>query len=100
MTIRATPRQPTDLKDDAQATSEVGGLIGILDTRVSDGISEISCHPGFFAADLASSYSIEREFEIRTLRDPIVRQAILAFGVVLVSFTDVGRLLHGPTRSV
>jgi hypothetical protein len=98
MTIRATPRQPT--LANAAYRHPRGGLIGILDTRVSDGISEIGCHPGFFVADLASSYSIEREFEIRTLCDPIVRQAILAFGVVLVNFTDLGRLLHGPTRSV
>ena len=71
----------------------VAGLVHLLRTGVEDGVTELSCHPGYVDSDLVSRYTSERECELRTLCDSSVRAAIREAGIVLVSFRDVPRIL-------
>jgi len=72
------------------------GLIRILATEIGDGITELACHPGRADPALASSYSIERQLELRTLCDRSVRRFLDGCGVALVDFGHVARLLAAP----
>jgi len=54
----------------------VEGLLRLLDAEVREGVTELSCHPGYVEPGYRSSYLVERELELRTLCDPRVRQAI------------------------
>jgi predicted glycoside hydrolase/deacetylase ChbG (UPF0249 family) len=74
----------------------VAGLVHLLRTRVEDGVTELSCHPGYVDSDLVSGYTSARECELRTLCDSSVRAAIREAGIMLVSFRDVPRLLTEP----
>ena len=71
----------------------VDRLTALLRVDVSEGFTELGCHPGYVDSDLVSRYTIERECELRTLCDARVRETIRELGVVLVSFKDVPRLL-------
>lgn len=53
------------------------------------GWTELGCHPGI-GIQAESSYGPEREVELRTLRDPRVREALDANGVQLRSFGQLG----------
>ena len=61
-------------------------LVDMLEREVGEGLTELSCHPGY--ADIASGYSIQREAELRTLCDPRASQAIDRLGITLVSYHD------------
>jgi predicted glycoside hydrolase/deacetylase ChbG (UPF0249 family) len=63
----------------------------IVADEVSDGFNELCCHPGRVDADLASSYTIEREAELLTLCDPDVAALLRERGVELVTFRDLPR---------
>jgi chitin disaccharide deacetylase len=71
----------------------VESLVRMLETEVQEGVTELSCHPGYVDPDFPSGYSAERETELRTLCDPIVRQALAVQQIQLVSFRDLGALL-------
>ena len=71
----------------------VASLVHLLRTRVEDGLTELSCHPGYVDSDLVSGYTTERECELRTLCDGSVRAAIREARIVLVSFSDVPRIV-------
>lgn len=71
----------------------VARLVHLLRTRVEDGLTELSCHPGYVDSDLVSGYTTERECELRTLCDSSVRAAIREARIMLVSFRDVPRIL-------
>jgi len=64
-------------------------LVRMLTDDVRPGVTELACHPGFAASDFRSSYSSEREVELRTLCSPSVRRAIGELGIVLVNFGDL-----------
>src|SRR4029077_9853769 len=66
----------------------VEGLLRLLDAEVRDGVTELSCHPGYVDPGYRSSYLMERELELRTLCDPRVRQAIRDRGIRLMGFWD------------
>jgi predicted glycoside hydrolase/deacetylase ChbG (UPF0249 family) len=68
-------------------------LAQLLTTKLHDGVTELSCHPGYVDADLVSGYGAERECELQTLCSPSIRQAIREAGIVLVSFRDISGLL-------
>jgi predicted glycoside hydrolase/deacetylase ChbG (UPF0249 family) len=72
-------------------------LAHLLKTQLHDGVTELGCHPGYVDVDLVSGYGVEREFEIRTLCDPSVREAIREAGIILVNFRDIPRLLSDLT---
>ena len=59
-------------------------------TEIGPGITELSCHPGYVESDFRSSYSVERETELRTLCDPAVRRAIGEQGIELIDFRALG----------
>jgi chitin disaccharide deacetylase len=65
---------------------ETANLVRMLAAEIGPGVTELGCHPGDVASDCRSSYSDERETELRTLCDPAVRRAIGELGIVLVNF--------------
>lgn len=69
----------------------VESLLGMLEREVRDGITELSCHPGYWDPSLASGYAREREVELQTLCDPRVRAALGERGIALMSFDDLDR---------
>lgn len=62
-------------------------LCRLLDA-LPPGITELACHPGL-GIDHASTYSAEREAEVRALCSPAVRAALHASEVQLISFSSV-----------
>jgi predicted glycoside hydrolase/deacetylase ChbG (UPF0249 family) len=56
---------------------------------LAPGVTELACHPGYADA-LDSPYRAERAQELRALTDPRVRAALVAKGVQLRSFRDLG----------
>jgi predicted glycoside hydrolase/deacetylase ChbG (UPF0249 family) len=70
----------------------VESLTGMLAREVGDGVTEMSCHPGYVDANMDTGYAFEREVELRTLCDPRIRAALAAQGITLVSFYDLRRL--------
>jgi predicted glycoside hydrolase/deacetylase ChbG (UPF0249 family) len=73
----------------------VQGLIGLLETEISAGVAELSCHPGYCDPELRSSYRMEREVELRTLCDPAVQAFLSARQIRLVNFGEAMELLAG-----
>ena len=67
----------------------VDGLLRLLDTEVQDGVTELSCHPGYVEPGFDSSYLTERELELRTLCDPRVRPALHEREIQLIGFRDL-----------
>jgi chitin disaccharide deacetylase len=65
---------------------EAANLVRMLAAEIGPGVTELSCHPGYVASDFRSSYSAERETELRTLCDPAVRRAIDELGIALINF--------------
>ncbi|NPV85465.1 MAG: ChbG/HpnK family deacetylase [Anaerolineae bacterium] len=53
-----------------------------------NGVMEMCCHPGYFTPfDLPEeSYNIEREYELKTLTDPRLKDEIARLGIELVNF--------------
>ncbi len=71
----------------------VRGLIGLLETELRDGVTEIACHPGCADPQLRSSYRREREAELSTLCDPAVLEFLSARHIRLVGFVEAMNLL-------
>lgn len=71
----------------------VESLARMLATEIVDGISELSCHPGHVDPEYTTGYSAEREAEVRTLCDPLLRDVLAANSIRLVSYHDLGGLL-------
>jgi chitin disaccharide deacetylase len=70
----------------------VEGLLRLLDAEVGEGVTELTCHPGYVEPELRSSYAAEREVELWTLCDRRVHQAILDRDIRLVGFRDLPAL--------
>ena len=71
----------------------VDSLIGMLESFVEGGVTELMCHPGYADAELRSSYAEARETELRTLCDPRVREAVDRAGIRLLGFRELPALL-------
>jgi len=56
--------------------------------RLPAGVTEVACHPGC-ADDLATMYQAERQVELETLCDPLVRRALCDEGIELIGFADL-----------
>src|SRR5205823_7040092 len=56
----------------------VKALRRMLETEIEDGITELSCHPGYAEPDYPGSYCVEREAELRTLCDLVIRDVLAA----------------------
>ena len=76
----------------------VQGLIGLLETEVLTGVTELSCHPGYRDPLLRSSYLMEREVELRTLCDPALHAFLAARQIRLVHFDEAMDLLAGKAE--
>ncbi len=76
----------------------VDSLLHLLKTDIQEGVTELSCHPGYVDPDFPSTYSIERETELQTLCAPGIRTALAEQQIHLVAFRDLGSLAMGwPT---
>jgi chitin disaccharide deacetylase len=76
----------------------VQGLIRLLETEITEGFTELSCHPGYCDPKLQSTYRIEREVELRSLCDPVVQKSLSVRQIQLVNFREAMQLLAGATQ--
>jgi len=60
----------------------------MLCEEVEPGWTEFSCHPGYRSPDFASVYLAEREAEVATLTDPLIRQRVAELDIRLASYAD------------
>ena len=67
----------------------IEGLVDVLESDVQDGVTEVGCHPGYIEPGFESSYSTEREAELRTLCAPAARAAVEQLGIRLLNFTSL-----------
>lgn len=67
----------------------VAALAGILDAEVDEGFNELCCHPGYADPDLPSSYRLERQAELDTLRDAALRDFIAKRHINLSTFAEL-----------
>ncbi len=70
----------------------VESLRRMLETEIEDGITELSCHPGYVEANYVTGYGVEREAELRTLCDPIIREVLAACSIRLISYHERGKI--------
>jgi chitin disaccharide deacetylase len=75
-------------------------LIRVLETEVAEGVTELGCHPGRPDPDLASSYSAERELELRALCDERVLSFVERQAIVLVGFDAARPMIGHPAQGV
>jgi hypothetical protein len=68
---------------------DVEALLRLLETEVAEGVTELTCHPGYSGPCLASRYAAEREVELKTLCNPRVRQAIPDNNIRIIGFADL-----------
>jgi chitin disaccharide deacetylase len=68
------------------------GFLRLVDAEIGEGVTELTCHPGYVEPGFPSSYAAEREVELQTLCDPRVREAIVQRGICLVGFQDLPAL--------
>lgn len=75
--------------DDRSRPEHVGveSLLEILG-GMGEGVTELGCHPGY-ADGLDSSYTVEREQEVRTLTDVRVRARVEELGIELIGWDQV-----------
>ena len=73
---------------DEDATHEQ--LLAIL-SQVTDGVSEIMCHPGYVDEAFAkeSVYNFQRERELKILTEPSIKDAIESQEIKLITFADL-----------
>jgi chitin disaccharide deacetylase len=68
-----------------------GWLARIFADELEEGFNELCCHPGYVDADLASSYSLERQTELATLCDPEIAALLSEHNIRLVTFREVAQ---------
>jgi predicted glycoside hydrolase/deacetylase ChbG (UPF0249 family) len=71
----------------------VESLVQMLETEFGEGITELSCHVGYVDPEFQSSYSIEREAELRTLCDPMIKKTLTELGIELISYQELDKYL-------
>src|SRR6266516_1858678 len=63
--------------------------------RASGDCTKLSCRPGYAEPDYPGSYCVERETELRTLCDPVIRDVLAAHSIQLISYHDLDKLAVG-----
>lgn len=76
------------------------GMIRLLQTEISEGVTELSCHPGYCDPQLRSGYRKEREVELSSLCDPAVREYLFARQIQLVNFVEAMALFAGTAQEM
>lgn len=66
----------------------VENLSQMLKTEVREGFTELSCHPGYVDPDFQSTYSMERETELQTLCNPIIKKVLAEQQIQLINYRD------------
>ena len=69
----------------------VENLLRLLAKEVNEGITELSCHPGYIDPDFESVCHAEREMELKTLSDPRFPAYLREHAIALIAFRDVAR---------
>lgn len=67
---------------------QVASLLTMLETRMADGFTELSCHPGWISDDFPTSYGVERHTELATLCDPRVARKFVELDIRLINYRD------------
>src|SRR6266540_5234863 len=70
-------------------------LARMLETEIGEGITELSCHPGYAEPDYPGSYAAERVVELRTLCDPLIREVLAASSIQLTNYARLDELVAG-----
>jgi len=70
-------------------------LVRMLKTEIAEGITELSCHPGYADPDYPGSYARERAAELQTLCDPVIREVLAACSIQLTNYSSLGELVAG-----
>ena len=70
----------------------VENLEQIIGSEIGDGISELSCHPGYVDEGHVTSYREEREAELRTLCDPRLRRTLAERRITLISYRQISKI--------
>jgi predicted glycoside hydrolase/deacetylase ChbG (UPF0249 family) len=74
----------------------VEALLAMVRHEIGDGVSELSCHPGYPDPGFRTSYAKEREVELATLCDPRLRSGFDALGVRLINYRALAEVTgHG-----
>ena len=76
-------------------------LVHVLETEIRPGFTELACHPGYMTDDFESEYASEREIELQSLCNPMVKQRINELNIELVNYSRVQLLIGSmPPRKV
>ena len=67
--------------------------------EVGEGWTEIACHPGYVSEDFQSVYLSEREYELQTLTDQRIAEALKDERIELVNYDDYRRSSSGNAAS-
>lgn len=71
----------------------VESLVQMLEIEFEEGLTELSCHPGYVDPALQSVYSIEREAELQTLCSPIIKSKLAELQIQLIGFRELDNCL-------
>ncbi len=69
-------------------------LARLLTTEIGPGVTELSCHPGYVDQEFSTSYTLEREAEVRALTSPLLRSVLLEQEIELVNFHEANAILQ------
>ena len=61
----------------------------MLEREVTEGFTELACHPGRTSEDFSSGYDVEREHELATLCNSRVARTLVSLGIHLINYQDV-----------
>jgi predicted glycoside hydrolase/deacetylase ChbG (UPF0249 family) len=70
-------------------------LAEMLRGQIEPGVTELGCHPGYVQSDFECVYDEDREYEVRTLCDPRVREVLVEQNIELISYRQLSKAL-GP----
>jgi predicted glycoside hydrolase/deacetylase ChbG (UPF0249 family) len=85
------PRRPDTFVVDFYDEGATDGTLLNIINNLSEGTSEIMCHPGYVDDVFAneSVYNYQRERELKILTDPSIKEAIQANRIQLVTFASL-----------
>lgn len=66
---------------------------------LSPGVTELICHPGWTSNHLKDPYRTQRGGEIKTLTDPIIKQALYKRKIQIINFLEYNRLYGRSAKS-
>jgi predicted glycoside hydrolase/deacetylase ChbG (UPF0249 family) len=67
-------------------------LVTVLETEIGPGPTELACHPGYVTDGFASDYAVEREVELRSLCDTMVKRRVAELDIELLNYVQLRTL--------